>query len=93
MVLASATVLYWRRTTRGGIVAGILVPQVVYVGFNFLPEVPLGPVTLFTDSYFGWGVSIYCMILGLLVTVVVSAVTVRSPDEDTDLYFEGLSAD
>jgi SSS family solute:Na+ symporter len=93
LALPVIVALYWRRTTRSGIVAGILVPQVVYVGFNFLPEVPLGPVTLFTDTYFGWGVSIYCMILGLLVTVVVSAVTARSPDEDTDLYFEGLSAD
>jgi SSS family solute:Na+ symporter len=85
--------LYWRRTTRGGILAGIVAPQVVYVGFNFLPEVPLGPVTLFSDAYFGWGVSIYCMLFGLLVTLAVSAVTSQAPDEDTDLYFEGLSAD
>ncbi|MFW5963914.1 MAG: sodium:solute symporter family protein [Natronomonas sp.] len=85
--------LYWRRTTRGGIVAGILVPQVVYVAFNFLPEVPLGSVTLFSDTYLGWGVSIYCMVLGALVTVAVSAVTARSPEEDTGLYFEGLGAD
>jgi SSS family solute:Na+ symporter len=93
LALPVIVALYWRRTTRGGIAAGILLPQAVYVGFNFLPEVPLGSVTLFSDTYFGWGISIYCMVLGLLVTLAVSAVTAQAAEEDIDLYFEGLRAD
>jgi SSS family solute:Na+ symporter len=93
MALPVVVALYWRRTTRQGMLAGVLAPQLVYVAFNFLPPTAAGPVTLFADAYLGWGVSVYCMLFGLLVTVGVSAVTAQAPEEDTDLYFEGLTAD
>jgi SSS family solute:Na+ symporter len=91
MALPVIVALYWRRTTRKGILAGILVPQLVYVAFNFLPETAVGSVTLFSDAYLGWGISIYCMLVGLLVTVGVSAMTAQTPEEETDLYFEQLA--
>jgi SSS family solute:Na+ symporter len=91
MALPVIVALYWRRTTRSGILAGIIVPQIVYVAFNFLPETAVGSVTLFSDAYLGWGISIYCMLVGLLVTMGVSAMTAQTPDEETDLYFEQLA--
>jgi SSS family solute:Na+ symporter len=93
LALPVLVALYWRQTTRQGIVAGILVPQVTYVAFNFVPATTVGGVTVFTDTYFGWGISLYCMLLGLLVTLAVSAVTTQRPEEETDLYFGGLGAD
>ncbi|QLD90667.1 sodium:solute symporter family protein [Natronomonas salina] len=93
LALPVIVAMYWRKTTRPGMIAGIVAPQAVYVLFNFVDPVTVGSVTLFADAYLGWGVSIYCMLLGLLVTVGVSAATVQSPEEDTDLYFEGLTAD
>jgi len=90
--------LYWRRTTRDGMVAGVLVPQVAYVAFNFLPPTPvqvpgLGDLSLFAGTYFGWGVSVYCMLLGLLATVGVTLATSPGTEEDSSVYFEGLNAD
>ena len=93
LALPVIVALYWRRTTRLGMLAGVLVPQLVYIGFNFLPEVAVGTLVLFSDAYLGWGISIYCMILGALVTIAVSVATTQSPKEDTALYFEGLTAD
>ncbi|WP_336136019.1 sodium:solute symporter family protein [Natronomonas amylolytica] len=91
MALPVIVALYWRRTTRAGILAGILVPQAVYIAFNFVPEVTVGSLTLFSDAYLGWGISIYGMLIGLLVTVGVSALTAQTADEKTDLYFEQLA--
>ncbi|MEF8806558.1 sodium:solute symporter family protein [Natronomonas sp.] len=88
MALPVIVALYWRRTTRSGILAGVLVPQVLYIAFNFLPETTVGSLTLFSDAYLGWGISLYCMLVGLLVTVGVSALTVQTPEEETALYFE-----
>ena len=84
--------LYWRGTTRAGMYAGVLVPQVVYIAFNFLPVTPVGGVSLFAESYFGWGLSLYAMLLGLAVTIAVSIVTTRAPGEKPDLTF-GLESE
>ena len=90
--LAPAVVLalYWRGVTRAGILAGISVPQLVYLGFNLLPEMSLGSITLFAGSYLGWGISIYCLIIGILVTILVSAGTQPATAEDRALFFEDL---
>ncbi|WP_128225232.1 sodium:solute symporter family protein [Halobacteriaceae archaeon SHR40] len=93
LALPVLVALYWRQTTRQGIVTGLLVSQIGYLGFNLLPEVTIGGVSLFRATYFGWGISIYCMLLGLLLTIGVSYLTVQSPEEDSELYFDGLSAD
>ncbi|HMB51299.1 MAG TPA: sodium:solute symporter family protein, partial [Natronoarchaeum rubrum] len=47
--------------------------------------------SLFADAYFGWGISLYCMLLGLALTVGVSAVTVA--DEDRATAFDLAGAD
>ncbi|WP_336325983.1 sodium:solute symporter family protein [Halovenus sp. HT40] len=85
--------LYWRQTTRRGIAAGILLPQLVYLAFNMLPETGIAGVRVFAGSYFGWGISIYCMLVGLVVTVGLSAVTSQAPEEKSALYFDRLRAD
>ena len=93
LALPVLVALYWRNTTRAGLGAGIALPQVAYLAFNFLPETAIGSVTLFSDAYLGWGISIYCMLLGLVTTVIVSAATAQAPEENAELYFEGLRAD
>ncbi len=93
LTLPVVIALYWRRTTGPGLAAGIVVPQAVYLAFNFLPETPVGSVVLFSGTYLGWGISIYCMLLGVVTTLAVSAVTPQAPDAETGLYFEGLRAD
>jgi SSS family solute:Na+ symporter len=93
LALPVIVALYWRRTTRSGLAAGIVVSQAVYLAFNFLPETAVGSVVLFSDTYLGWGISIYGMLVGLVVTVLVSAVTSQTAASDTEIYFEGLRAD
>lgn len=98
MTLPVIIALYWERTTRDGMLAGLVVPQLVYLAFNFIPAVPvvipgIGGVELFAATYFGWGISLYCMVLGAVVTLGVSAVTAPGPSEDATIYFEGLGAD
>ncbi|WP_436935000.1 sodium:solute symporter family protein [Halovenus marina] len=93
LALPVLVALYWRETTRQGIAAGIVASQLGYIAFNFLPETGVADVTVFAVTYFGWGISLYCMVLGLAVTVGVSLVTTQKPDEDVSLYFDGLTAD
>ena len=93
LALPVMVALYWRNTTQTGLAAGISISQLVYLAFNFLPETAVGSVVVFSDVYLGWGISIYCMLLGLLTTVIVSAVTSKSPGENAELYFEGLRGD
>ncbi len=92
LALPVIVALYWRRTTGTGIATGILLPQAVYLAFNFLPEFAVGSTVLFSDTYFGWGISIYCMALGLFTTVAVSALTRPNPEANVDGHF-GLRAD
>ncbi|QSX00214.1 sodium:solute symporter family protein [Haloterrigena alkaliphila] len=77
--------LYWRRTTRTGITAGIAVSQAFYLSSLFLPFVP--------GSYAGWTAGIVGMGLSLVVTVAVSLVTTPAADERRAIYFERLGAD
>jgi len=80
--------LYWRKTTRAGMYAGVLVPQVVYVAFNFLPVTALGGVSLFAERYFGWGISVYGMLLALVVTAGVSVITAAPASGERRRFFE-----
>ncbi|MGM0397748.1 MAG: sodium:solute symporter family protein [Halobacteriota archaeon] len=80
--------LYWRKTTTAGMYAGVLVPQAVYLAFNFLPETVVAGVPLFAETYLGWGISLYGMVLGLLVTVAVSAMSAERPGERADQFFD-----
>jgi SSS family solute:Na+ symporter len=93
LALPVIVALYWRRTTRTGLLAGLFVPQFLYVGFNVLPETTVAGVRLFAEAYLGWGISLYCMRVGLAVTVAVSAATARAPGEETAGYVERFRAD
>ncbi|MGM0371643.1 MAG: sodium:solute symporter family protein [Halobacteriota archaeon] len=64
--------LYWRGTTRRGLIAGILTPQALYVAFNFLPATAVAGFPIFATSYFGWGISVYAMLFGVAVTILAS---------------------
>lgn len=85
--------LYWRRVTTAAVLAGILGPQLVYITFSFIDPVSLGPVVLFAGSYAGWGISLYCMVLGLVLTITVSLLTAPASAEEPGLFFEGLRAE
>jgi SSS family solute:Na+ symporter len=77
--------LYWTRTTRAGMVAGILLPQLFYLGSVFLVQIP--------STYLGgWSASVVGMLLGLILTVAVSLVTRPMPAERAT-SFDGLRAD
>ena len=69
--------LYWNQTTRWGLLAGILGSQIVYIASNFLPETTVGGVSLFATTYFGWGISMYLILFGIGLTVVVSKLSPR----------------
>ena len=87
LALPVLVALYWSRTTRAGILAGVAVPQAFYLASVFLSQVP--------SSYLGgWSASVVGMALGLVVTVGVSAVTNAGPTEDASVYqVEGVEAD
>lgn len=85
LTLPVAVALYWRRTTARGMYVGVGVPQLFYLATVFLPQVP--------DAYFGWPAAVVGMVLGLVLTVGVSATTAPSKDADRAVYFEGLRAD
>ncbi len=78
--------LYWRGATRDGVVSAILVSQAAYVSGVLVPEYAtlpfVGTVRVgLAETYFGWGISLYCMLLGLVVAVAVSYVTRPTADE------------
>ncbi|PSQ11976.1 sodium:solute symporter [Halobacteriales archaeon QS_5_70_15] len=86
LALPVMVALYWARTTRTGMVAGVGGSQAFYLGSVFLPFVP--------GAYFGgWQASVVGMLLGLVLTVGVSLVTSPAVEEDRTVYFERLRAD
>ncbi|WP_232702718.1 sodium:solute symporter family protein [Halobacterium wangiae] len=103
LALPVAVALYWRGTTRSGMLVGVAGSQAFYLWTVFGPDVYVESLTLFgatftnvpilADAYWGWFASIVGMALGLLLTVGVSAVTARSVTENEDAYFEPLRAD
>ena len=84
LALPVLVALYWRRTTRAGITAGILGSQLFYLSSIF---------TLVPGAYAGWSAGLVGMLLGLVLTVGVSAVTAPAATERQAIYFEGLRAD
>jgi SSS family solute:Na+ symporter len=85
LALPVIVALYWSKTTRWGMYAGIGVSQAFYLASVFLPFVP--------QAYLGgWSNSVVGMVLGLVLTVGVSAMTTADATEDPSVY-EGLSAD
>ncbi|MDG5761490.1 sodium:solute symporter family protein [Natronococcus sp. A-GB1] len=85
LALPVMVALYWRKTTRAGITAGILASQAFYLSSLFTAVVP--------SAYAGWTAGLVGMGLGLVVTVGVSLLTTPAADERRTIYFDGLEAD
>jgi SSS family solute:Na+ symporter len=73
LALPVMVALYWARTTRLGMIAGVLGGQAFYLAhvFGSLPA-----------TYLGWDFALYGMVLSLLLTVGVSLVTTAAPEEN-----------
>jgi SSS family solute:Na+ symporter len=81
--------LYWRGTTRTGLLAGILGAQLFYVVHVLAPAVTLGGMTLLGATYLTWDVSLWGMVLSLVLTVGVSARTgAETADSETRFAVE-----
>ncbi|MFB6147164.1 MAG: sodium:solute symporter [Halobacteriaceae archaeon] len=84
LALPVAVALYWTGTTRDGMFAGVLGSQVFYVGnlAAVIAGVAEGMAALGPMFYLGWHPAIPGMLLGLALTVGVSAVTSPATEED-----------
>jgi SSS family solute:Na+ symporter len=85
LALPVLVALYWSGTTRDGMFAGVLGSQAFYLLSVFTPWVP--------SAYVGWSASVVGMLLGLVLTIGVSALTAPATEEDRQVYSEGLRAD
>ncbi|WP_232686275.1 sodium:solute symporter family protein [Halobacterium zhouii] len=93
LALPVVVALYWRNTTRRGMLAGVTGSQAFYLWTVFGPTVTLGGFPLLASTYWGWTASIAGMVLGLALTVGVSAITTPATEEDATVYFGGQRAD
>ncbi|MCG1003871.1 MULTISPECIES: sodium:solute symporter [Halobacterium] len=89
LALPVGVALYWRNTTRSGMLAGVGGSQLFYLVTVFGPTVYVGGFPVFADAYWGWLPSVVGMAIGLVLTVGVSAVTAQATSEDASVYFEG----
>jgi SSS family solute:Na+ symporter len=85
--------LYWPKTTRQGMIAGIAGSQLFYLLHVFLPALTVGGVTVFGSTYFTWDFALYGMALSLLLTVGVSLLTTADADERAETFTVGTRAD
>jgi SSS family solute:Na+ symporter len=93
LALPVMVALYWPKTTRSGMFAGILGSQAFYLAHVFLPETTVGGVAVFGATYFTWDFALYGMALSLLLTVAVSLLTTAATDEDAERFVVGTRAD
>jgi len=93
MALPVIVALYWAKTTRTGMFAGILGSQAFYLAHVFVPTVEVGSVTLFGATYLTWDYALWGMALSALLTVGVSAMTAAAPEENQSRFTDGLRAD
>ncbi|MWV64782.1 sodium:solute symporter family protein [Halorubrum sp. JWXQ-INN 858] len=70
--------LYWDRTTRDGMVVGVVVPQVAYLALVFVPALP--------RSYAGWDYALALMVVSALLTVGVSLLTDPTDGSDASRF-------
>ncbi len=82
LALPVIVALYWRGTTRDGMLAGIGLSQGAYLASVFFPFVP--------GTIYGWDFTLYGMAIGLVVTVGVSRLTRAATGENQSIYFDGL---
>ncbi|MGM0605623.1 MAG: sodium:solute symporter family protein [Halobacteriota archaeon] len=85
--------LYWEGVTRDGMIAGVLGSQAVYLAHVFVPTVTVDlagtAVPLFARAYAGWDVALAGMVLGLVLTFVVSLGTTAGTAERDDRFRVG----
>ncbi|RLM56572.1 sodium:solute symporter family protein [Halobellus sp. Atlit-31R] len=93
LTLPVMVALYWSKTTRQGMFAGIVGAQLFYVAHVFLPAITLGGVTVFGGSYFTWDFALYGMVLSLVLTVGGSLLTTPDADERSETFAVGSRAD
>jgi len=94
LTLPVLVALYWRRTTRSGMLVGIVGAQAFYLAHVAVTIV--GDATLASlgaTYYLGWTPQIVGMALSLVLVVGVSLVTAPAANEERAVYFEGLRAD
>jgi SSS family solute:Na+ symporter len=93
LALPVIVALYWPRTTRQGMIAGIGGSQLFYVAHVFVPAVTVGGVTVLGSTYFTWDFALYGMALSLFLTVGVSLLTSADTDERSETFAVGTRAD
>jgi len=77
--------LYWDRTTRTGMIAGVLVPQVAYLAVVLSAVVGSVP-TLPRTVLGGWDVALGLMVLSGVLTVAVSLLTAPTAESDASRF-------
>ncbi|MFC3477233.1 sodium:solute symporter family protein [Halobacterium litoreum] len=88
-----AVALYWRHTTKSGMLAGVAGSQAFYLATTFGPTLSVAGVPILASTYFGWFNQIVGLVLGLALTVGVSAVTAPATSENREAYFDPSRAD
>jgi SSS family solute:Na+ symporter len=94
LTLPVLVALYWRRTTRSGMLVAIVGAQVFYlahVAVTILGDATLA--SLGATYYLGWTPQVVGMALSLALVVGVSLGTAPAANEERAVYFEGLRAD
>ncbi|MFB6092771.1 MAG: sodium:solute symporter [Haloquadratum sp.] len=86
MALPVMVALYWPKTTRQGMFAGIGGSQLFYLLHVFVPTITVGNVALFGSTYFAWDFALYGMALSLVLTVGGSLLTTAAADERAEVF-------
>ncbi|MFC7071242.1 sodium:solute symporter family protein [Halobaculum lipolyticum] len=79
--------LYWARTTKWGMIAGIVAAEAVYIPHALFAA----DVALLSTTYLTWDYALWCMLVSLVATVGVSLVTTASAAENAEKF--GVGAD
>jgi SSS family solute:Na+ symporter len=85
LALPVVCALYWERTTRTGMIAGVLVPQLVYLAVVLSAVVGAVP-TLPRTVAGGWDVALGLMVLSAVLTVGVSLLTTPTTEGDASRF-------
>jgi len=99
LALPVIVALYWPRTTRRGMFAGVLGSQLFYMVTTLTPaagsSTTLGPLVIpgVPETFAGWSSSVVGMLVGLLLTVGVSLLTAQATAERPALLSGPSEAD
>ncbi|MGQ4556453.1 sodium:solute symporter family transporter [Halobellus sp. GM3] len=93
LALPVIVALYWPRTTRQGMIAGVAGSQLFYLAHVFVPATTIGGVTVLGSTYLTWDVALYGMLLSLVLTVGGSLLTTADTDERSEAFAMTARAD